>query len=109
MAQFDVHRNRGALRDSIPFVVLVQSAQFDSYRRRVVVPLVRRTVLPVGMTTAGTRMNPVFTVDGVEVVLHTLDMVSVASDQLGDYVGSLAEHGQRIADAIDELLTRSWG
>jgi toxin CcdB len=46
MAQFDVHRNKGALRESIPFVVVVQSAQFDSYRRRVVVPLVRRTVLP---------------------------------------------------------------
>jgi toxin CcdB len=109
MAQFDVHRNRGALRDSIPFVVLVQSGQFDSYRRRVVVPLVRRTVLPAGMTTTGTRLNPVFTVDGIEVVLHTLDMVSVALDQLGECVGSLAEHGQRIADAIDELLTRSWG
>jgi toxin CcdB len=38
MAQFDVHRNKGALRDSIPYVVLVQSAQFDRYRRRVVVP-----------------------------------------------------------------------
>ena len=109
MAQLDVHRNRGALRDSIPFVVLVQSGQFDSYRRRVVVPLVRRTVLPAGMTTTGTRLNPVFTVDGIEVVLHTLDMVSVALDQLGECVGSLAEHGQRIADAIDELLTRSWG
>ena len=109
MAQFDVHRNRGALRDSIPFVVLVQSGQFDSYRRRVVVPLVRRTVLPAGMTTTGTRLNPVFTVDGIEVVLHTLDMVSVALDQLGECVGSLAEHGQRISDAVDELLTRSWG
>jgi toxin CcdB len=109
MAQFDVHRNRGALRDSIPFVVFVQSGQFDSYRRRVVVPLVRRTVLPAGMTTTGTRLNPVFTVDGIEVVLHTLDMVSVALDQLGECVGSLAEHGQRISDAVDELLTRSWG
>ena len=108
MAQFDVHRNRGALRDSIPFVVLVQSGQFDSYRRRVVVPLVRRTVLPAGMTT-GTRMNPVFTVDGIEVVLHTLDMVSVATQHLGDYVGSLAEHGQNIIDAADEMLTRAWG
>jgi toxin CcdB len=46
MAQFDVHRNKGALRDSIPFVVIVQSGQFDRYRRRVVVPLVRQTVLP---------------------------------------------------------------
>jgi hypothetical protein len=32
MAQFDVHRNKGVLRDSIPFVVVVQSAQFDRYR-----------------------------------------------------------------------------
>ena len=38
MAQFDVHRNKGALRDSIPFVMDVQSAQFDGYRRRVVPP-----------------------------------------------------------------------
>jgi toxin CcdB len=54
-------------------------------------------------------MNPVFTVLGTEVVLHTLDMVSVALNQLGDYVDSLAEHGQTITDAMDELLTRSWG
>lgn len=109
MAQFDVHRNQGALRDSIPFVVVVQSAQFDRYRRRVVVPLVRQTLLPRGTPTVGARMNPVFVVDGVRVVLHSLDMVSVALDQLGEVVGSLAQEGQIIADALDELLTRSWG
>ena len=54
-------------------------------------------------------MNPRFTVSGVDVVLHPLDMVSVAVDQLGRKNGSLAEHGQAIADALDELLTRSWG
>lgn len=109
MAQFDVHRNKGALRDSIPFVVVVQSAQFDRYRRRVVVPLVRQTVLPRDTPTVGARMNPAFVIDGVPVVLHTLDMVSVALDQLGEVVGSLQHEGQIIADALDELLTRSWG
>lgn len=109
MAQFDVHRNKGALRDSIPFVVVVQSAQFDHYRRRVVVPLVRQTLLPRRTPTVGARMNPVFVIDGVSVVLHSLDMVSVALDQLGEVVGSLAQEGQVIADALDELLTRSWG
>lgn len=109
MAQFDVHRNKGALRESIPFVVLVQSAQFDRYRRRVVVPLVRLRVLPAHTPTAGSRMNPTFTVAGIEVVLHPLDMVSVALDQLGEQVGSLASQGQSISDALDELLTRSWG
>ena len=108
MAQFDVHRNKGALRDSIPYVVVVQSAQFDRYRRRLVVPLVRQTLLPRDTPTVGARMNPVFVVDGVRVVLHSLDMVSVALDQLGEVVGSLAQDGQIIADALDELLTRSW-
>ena len=109
MDQFDVHRNKGALRESVPFVVLVQSAQFDGYRRRVVVPLVRRNLLPANTPTVGRRMNPTFEIDGIEVVLHPLDMVSVAVDQLGAPVVSLAEHGQRITDALDELLTRSWG
>ena len=54
-------------------------------------------------------MNPTFTVEGIEVVLHPLDMVSVALDQLGAQVGSLASQGQSISDALDELLTRSWG
>jgi toxin CcdB len=109
MAQFDVYRNKGALREAIPFVVIVQSAQFDRYRRRVVVPLVRQSLLPSGSSTAGARMNPDFVILGVSVVLHPLDMVSVALDQLGERVGSLAEEGQRITDALDELLTRSWG
>jgi toxin CcdB len=109
MAQFDVHRNKGPLRDNIPFVVLVQSSLFDDYRRRVVVPLVRRSALPRKSASAGTRLNPVFRFAGMDVVLHPLDMVSVARDQLGEPVGSLAARGQDITDALDELLTRSWG
>lgn len=109
MAQFDVHRNKGPLKESVPFVVLVQSSLFDRYRRRMVVPLVRRSALPGQAATVGSRMNPVFLVEGLELVLHPLDMVSVALDQLGEYVASLAEQGQAIADALDELLTRSWG
>ena len=97
------------MRDSIPYVVVVQSAQFDRYRRRVVVPLVRQTLLPQSTPTVGARMNPVFVIKGALVVLHPLDMVSVALDQLGEAVGSLAQEGQVIADASDEVLTRSWG
>lgn len=107
MAQFDVHLNNGALKDAIPFVVLVQSQLFDRYRRRMVVPLVRRSALPGQTATAGSRMNPVFEVEGIPVVLHPLDMVSVAVDQLGAQVASLADFGPAISDALDELLTRS--
>ena len=42
---FEVHRNSGKHKDTIPFVVVAQSAQFDSYHRRVVAPLVRATAI----------------------------------------------------------------
>jgi toxin CcdB len=104
MAQFDVHRNAGAHKDDIPFVVIVQSSLFDGLRRRVVVPLVRG-----GPSAGGTRLNPVFRVKGVQVTLHPLDIVSARLDQLGAKVASLSDEGQAISDAIDEVLTRSWG
>jgi toxin CcdB len=109
MPQYDVHLNPGPMRPKVPMVVVVQSSLFDGYRRRVVVPLVLRSALAVGAKVAGTRMNPVFKIKGQTVVLHPLDMVSVASEQLGQCVGNLADKGQVIADALDELLTRSWG
>ena len=109
MAQYDVHLNPGPMRATVPMVVLVQSSIFDGYRRRVVVPLVLRSALPAGAKVAGTRLNPVFKIKGQSLVLHPLDMVSVAMDQLGPCVGNLADQGQAVADALDELLTRSWG
>ncbi len=109
MAQFDVYRNKGPRREAIPFVVVVQSALFDRYKRRVVVPLVRRNALPGTAPSVGSRMNPMLQVAGETLVLHPLDMVSVDLSQLGDYAGSLTDQGPAIADALDELLTRSWG
>ncbi|MBS0450422.1 MAG: CcdB family protein [Proteobacteria bacterium] len=108
MAQFDVHRNKGSQKESIPFVVVIQSARFDAYRRRVVVPLVLRQHAP-GASISGSRMNPIFSIGGVEVVLNPLQVVSVATDQLGVVVDSLSDQGQQIIEAMDELTTRAWG
>lgn len=74
-------------------------------RKRVVL----RAQLPRKDDMAGSRLNPVFRIEGVEVVLHPLDTVSVAVDPLGQQVASLADEGQRIAGAVDEPLARSWG
>jgi toxin CcdB len=106
MAQFDVHRNAGKNHVAIPFVVLVQSALFDSYKRRVVVPLVRKSSLG---KISSVRFNPTFKVDNIAVVLHPLEIVSVPVEGLGAFVGSLASEGNRIIDALDELLTRARG
>lgn len=106
MAQFDVHRNTGRHRDDIPYVVLVQSSLYDSYRRRVVVPLVRKAVLG---KVSNPRFNPSFKIENVQVVLHPLEIVSVPNEMLGEYVASLSSEGSRIMDALDELLTQAWG
>ena len=103
MAQFDVHRNPGRHRDTIPFVVIVQSALYDDYRRRVVVPLVNKSSL--GKVT-NPRFNPTFRIKGQAVVLHPLETVSVARENLGEWVDSLENEGDKIISALDELLTR---
>ena len=103
MAQFDVHRNSGKHRDSIPYVVVVQSTMFDNYKRRVVVPLVRASA--VGAI-PNPRFNPTFKIGNSSVVLHPLETVSVAIENLGKPVGSLAREADRIIGAMDELLTR---
>ena len=106
MAQFDVHRNPGRHRDSIPLVVIVQSTLYDDYRRRVVVPLVNKSSL--GKIT-NPRFNPTFRIKSQWVVLHPLEIVSVAKENLGELVGSLKEEGDKIIAALaalDELLTR---
>lgn len=105
MAQFDVHRNTGRHRDDIPYVVLVQSSLYDNYRRRVVVPLVNKSVLG---KIANPRFNPAFKIENVPVVLHPLEIVSIATEQLGEFVVSLRDDADLIAAALDELLTQAW-
>jgi len=43
------------------------------------------------------------------VVLHPLETTSIAKDKLGKFVKSLANEGDRIIDALDELITRAYG
>lgn len=104
MPQFDVHRNLGAQRTVIPYVVVVQSRRFDAARRRVVVPLVLASAAPA----ADPRLNPTFDVEGRRVVLNPLHMVSMAVDRMGELVTSLKEDGDRVIAAIDLLVSRAW-
>ena len=68
----------------------------------------RRSTLDRSAAFLDTPLNPVFTVKGIKVVLHPLEMVSVATEQLGEKVATLAAEGDRIVAAMDELLTRAW-
>jgi toxin CcdB len=52
------------------------------------------------------RFNPTFRIKGQSVVLHPLEMVSVAIENLGELVDSLKEDGDTIIASLDELLSR---
>lgn len=104
-AQFDVHAKPGQHRDLVPWVVVVQSSVYNGYRRRVVVPLARKSEYG---PTHNARLLPMFTVKGTKVVLLPLDITSVPADRLGEPVASLRAHGDDIIAALDELITRAY-
>ena len=108
MKQFDVYRNAGRNRTSIPYVVVVQSSWFEKSRRRVVVPLVSLAELQRTTRLPASPVNPVFTIEGREVVLNPLEIVSVPVEVLKDRVDSLGDEGDRIIAALDELFSRAW-
>lgn len=105
MAQFDVHRNPGKNRGSVPYVVVLQSSVFTGYKRRVVAPLVRKSSAPA---TPHSVLNPTFTISGVQVMLHPLDIATVPVAELGPTITSLARHGDKLVAALDQLFTRAW-
>jgi len=109
MSQFDVHRNIGRQAAQVPYVVVVQSAAFDARRRRVVVPLVAGDLLAGAVDLPASPVNPVFTVEGRRGVLNPLDIVSLSLDALGPQVASLAEEGDSVVAALDEVFSRAWG
>ena len=93
MAQFDVHR----LGDDL--IVNCQSDLLSELNTRAVVPLIPRARAP---KVAG-RFNPVFTIDGQDLVMTTQFIGAVERNQLGEVVVSLADHSYEIIGAIDVL------
>lgn len=105
MAQFDVHRNHSRQRSGIPYLLIVQSKRFDASGRRVVAPLLDGTMVRV----TEPNFTPPFVIENRTVVLHPLQIVSIPSSHLGDFVCSLEPEGDRIIAAIDLLISRAWG
>lgn len=107
-AQFDVCRNTGKHRASIPYVVIVQSSYYEKARRRVVVPLVRRDAIDRLAPLPASPLNPSFRIENVEVVLNPLEIVSVPVEALGETVASLRDASDTIIAALHELFSRAW-
>lgn len=101
MAQHDVHEHPGErMRREYPFVIELQSDLLVSLDVCVIAPLRR-----LELVTPIRRLNPVFDVQGINVVLVPTEIVGIRRNLLGRPVGSLAAEHYAITAALDLMLT----
>lgn len=94
MARFDVYRDSAG--------DLLLDCQADVLRHlntRFVVPL-----LPPETAEAAHRLNPVFEIEGEQLVMYTQFASSIAVEQLKVFVVSLARNDFQIGSALDMLI-----
>jgi len=96
MARFDIFKSRGELG----YLLDVQSDLLSGLNTRVVVPLLPKSSAP----TPAQRLNPVFSIEGQELVMATQYMAAVPEAELRSRVGSLAEKQDEISAALDMLF-----
>lgn len=104
MAQYDVRVNPShRTGQDIPYLVEIQSDALDMSRRRVVVPLVRKSAL----RHIDQILNPAFEIRGEILVLMPLDIAAIPETSLGETVISIKDESDRIIGALDLLLARA--
>jgi toxin CcdB len=102
MAQFDVYVNPNPDTNyAVPYLLDVQSDLLEPLATRVVVPLVRHVV----MSRPARHLNPVFEVQGEQVVMSTAELAGVPIQALGEKVGALPEQRDTIMRALDFLIS----
>ena len=96
MARFDIFGNEGGAG----YLLDVQSDLLSSLNTRVVVPLLPKLSAP----SPAKRLNPIFEVEGMEVLMATQFMAAVPETELRTRIGSLADRQQEISAALDMLF-----
>ena len=103
MAQYDVYPNPNPRsRDSVPYVVDVQSDLLDVLRTRLAVPLSRIGVERPGLPR---RLIPIVVVKGERLAVHPHEAAGIEARLLRRRVVSIAEHAGEIRDALDAVVS----
>ena len=97
MAKFDVHARLGGSG----FLLDCQADLLSDFNTRFVVPLLPRDEAP----TPAARLNPVFDIQGRQVVMVTQFASAVAMKEFGEHVGSLLAEQNAIGNALDMLIS----
>jgi len=96
MARFDIFENK----EGAGYLLDVQSDLLSGLNTRVVVPLLPKSSAP----SPAQRLNPVFNIEGQEVVMATQYMAAVPEDELRFGAGSLSGQQDEISAALDMLF-----
>jgi toxin CcdB len=101
MAQFDVYINPDpGTKRAIPYLLDVQTDLLDNLATRVVTPLISRE----SMGKAAQHLNPQFTIQRIDVIMSSAELVGVMANRLGERVCSLREHRNEIVAALVFLI-----
>ncbi len=102
MARFDVYANPGSHASTTPYLLDVQSDLLDGLNTRMVVPLRSLTAFP--KVKLSTRLTPVLTIRGEELLMETPKMGAVPQRVLKKPVTSLSSEQAQISAALDFLF-----
>lgn len=103
MPQFAVYRNKNAkTKNTIPYLLDVQSDLLNDLQTRVVVPLHSAKHWDYKLMST---LTPVFNIDGKSCVMLTPQLAGIAKRELGTAVADFCEHRAEIMAALDFLIT----
>ena len=97
MARFDVYR----MATAQGFLLDVQTDLLSGLSTRVVVPLLPLTNAPL----PAQRLNPVFDIENLEVLMATQFLAAVPGSELKEVVGNLEGFQNEISVALDMLFS----
>lgn len=103
MAQFDVFENPNrAQREGFPFLVVMQSDQFDHFSTRFVMPLIRMASPPAMLPR---RLTQTVKVGGEALHLAPHLSASLPERLLRHPVASLRSQADTLRDALDAVIS----
>ncbi len=101
MARFDVYPNPFAPeRSHTPYVLDVQNDHLGPLATHVVIPLRQ----PKGFGSPARGLNPIFQVDGKQLILDTASLAPVPAALLKKPVAQLRAASDEVLDALDTLF-----
>ncbi len=102
MARFDVRTNlHRASRDSVPYLLELQTDLLAGLGTRLVAPLVPAA----RFGPPASRLNPVLRIGARNFVMDTALVAGIPATQLGERVVSLSERSPELLGALDFLVS----